>query len=109
QFTARGARAFVAFPEVSEISPTLKSAPLDVVELTLPWSTRQQKQVALRFIKENRITSIYFTDRSYANPQYARLRLSGVTSIVVHDHTPGDRPRITGLKGALKAARNKLP
>jgi len=49
------------------------------------------------------------TDHGFRSWRYLILRLAGVKRIVVHDHTPGDRPRIRGIKGVLKAIANRLP
>jgi len=62
-----------------------------------------------KFIKNNNISFQYFTDQPYFSSQYALMRLWGVRQIIVHDHTPGDRPPVVGLKGAMKATRNSIP
>lgn len=100
---------YLAYPQITTIPPRIASAPIEPVELTIPWTTRSEMEKVKCFLRERRITTIYFTDRAYLNPQYLSYRRWGVRSIIVHDHTPGDRPAVTGLKGALKAARNRLP
>ncbi len=60
-------------------------------------------------IRQLNIRSIYLTDRPFRSWKYFLLRLSGVKSIVVHDHTPGDRPPITGIKGLIKRLLNSIP
>ena len=60
-------------------------------------------------IRHLNIRSIYLTDRPFRSWKYFLLRLSGVQSIVVHDHTPGDRPPITGIKGLIKRLLNLTP
>lgn len=55
------------------------------------------------------IRSIYLTDHPFRSWKYFFLRLSGIKSIIVHDHTPGDRPAIRGIKGWLKQILNSLP
>jgi len=64
---------------------------------------------AYKFIKKNNISFLYFTDKTYFSFQYALMRLWGVRIIIIHDHTPGDRPPVLGLKGGLKAIRNVVP
>ncbi len=62
-----------------------------------------------RIIRRLNIRSIYLTDRPFRSWKYLLFRLSGVKSIVAHDHTPGDRPPITGIKGLIKRLLNSLP
>ncbi len=100
---------FLAYPEVTTVPEIIKSTSIKVVELTIPWKTSSQSSHARQFIREKNISLIYFTDQRYFNFQYAMMRYQGVQQIIVHDHTPGDRPSIGGLKGALKAAKNTLP
>lgn len=58
-------------------------------------------------VRHRNIRSLYLTDRPYRSWRYFFLRLFGVRSIVVHDHTPGDRPPVGGLKGAIKYLLNQ--
>ena len=60
-------------------------------------------------IRHFNIRSIYLTDRPFRSWKYLILRLSGVKSIIVHDHTPGDRPAIKGFRGLTKHLLNSLP
>jgi len=62
-----------------------------------------------RLIRHINIRSLYLTDRPYRSWKYCLFRLAGIKSIVVHDHTPGDRPAIKGMKGFIKQLSNSLP
>jgi glycosyltransferase involved in cell wall biosynthesis len=64
---------------------------------------------ALRAVRREHVRSIYLTDRASRSWRYLVLRVGGVKSIVVHDHTPGDRPPILGFKGLVKSLLNRLP
>ena len=108
-FTKLGCNVYLAYPEVTTVSEKITAAPINVIELTLPWKNADQKSDARRFIQENSISLIYFTDQPYFNFQYALMRYYGVQHIINHDHTPGDRPPIVGLKGTLKKLKNTLP
>lgn len=108
-FTKFDCHVYLAYPHVTSVSDSIKTAPIDVIELTIPWTTKEQGEDAKRFIKENDIFFVYFTDQPYFNLQYAQMRFNGIRQIFVHDHTPGDRPPIHGLKGILKVIKNKLP
>ncbi len=63
----------------------------------------------VRLMRRLRVRLVYFTDRAHATLAYARFRSAGVRVIVTHDHTPGDRPPVHGLRGWLKRAWNTAP
>lgn len=107
-FEAAGRRAFLAYPRVKNIPESIASTSLEVAELTLPWTSSKQKTKAKAFVENNGIETIYFTDQPYFNTRYAELKHWGVRTIIVHDHTPGDRPPVNGLRGAVKSLRNRL-
>jgi glycosyltransferase involved in cell wall biosynthesis len=108
-FVTHDQKAFLAYPEITKLSKGVQSAPITAVELKLPWTNSDERKKALKFIRDNNIQAVYFTDQSYLSYQYAFLRKNGVKSIVVHDHTPGDRPPVKGVRGFLKAGRNFIP
>lgn len=62
-----------------------------------------------RLVRRLNIRSIYLTDRPFRTWKYGWLKIAGVQSIVVHDHTPGDRPAISGIKGLIKRVLNSIP
>jgi glycosyltransferase involved in cell wall biosynthesis len=104
-----GGESYVAYPPgASSGSRQVQSAGQDL-ELVVPTRLCRGTFAAIRFIRQHRVSVLYFTDRPYFSAAYALYRLAGVRRILVHDHTPGDRPPIGGLKGALKWLRNRLP
>lgn len=105
----RGVRCFLSFPKVSDISGRIRESNIKVVELDFDLKDRNKLRMVREFIEDHNISTIYFTDRPYYDFNYIPLRFSGVRTIIVHDHTPGDRPPVQGLKGLLKMFRNKLP
>lgn len=108
-FERKGASTFLAYPSITKLPAHIENSTIQAIELDLPGQNAAQRKRLREFIKRNNITDIYLTDRPWFNINYAILRLWGVKNIVVHDHTPGDRPRIGGLKGTLKAVRHRLP
>lgn len=108
-FDNKGAKTFLAYPGINTLPEAIENSSIHCIELAVPGQNQTERQALRKFIADNNITDVYFTDRAWFNPQYALLRLWGVRNIVVHDHTPGDRPPIGGLKGALKAFRHRLP
>jgi glycosyltransferase involved in cell wall biosynthesis len=109
RFIDSGRSVYLAYPTITTLTEAISTAPIETVELTIPWKTRIQSLQVKDFLREKGISAIYFTDQPYFNLKYAMMRLHGVKSILVHDHTPGDRPPALGLKGTLKAAQNLLP
>lgn len=107
-FQAGGRRAFLAYPKVKTVPDSIASTSLEITELTLPWTNSIQKAKAKTFVENNGITTVYFTDQPYFNTQYLELKRWGVKTIIVHDHTPGDRPPVNGLRGVLKSLRNRV-
>ncbi len=104
-----GCAAYLAYPRISTLSDCIEKAPITPVELSIPWNSMQQAASVARFLKEKKIKYVYLTDQKYFHLQYPVMRSCGVEHIVVHDHSPGDRPRVIGVKGFVKALRNSLP
>lgn len=107
-FSAAGRKAYLAFPIVEEVSEVLSTSSVEIVEMRLPWSSAAERRRALQFIVGHDVHGVYFSDQPFTSSQYISLRRAGVERIVVHDHTPGDRPPIRGVKGWAKAARNRI-
>ncbi|MCF8095711.1 MAG: glycosyltransferase family 4 protein [Desulfobacteraceae bacterium] len=101
----RGGKAYLSYPSVSKIPAKIMESGVNVVELKVVQPSKELKQ----FIQKNYIEVVYFTDRGYFNLLYFFLRKWGVKTILVHDHTPGDRPPPGPIKGLLKALRNRMP
>jgi len=101
-------KTFLAYPKVNEISENIYNSDIQTVALNFDLLIKATRNSILSFIKNNKITTIYFTDRKYFDTNYRFLRTAGVKIIIIHDHTPGDRPEIKGLKGIFKAWRNKI-
>lgn len=108
-FVAKGANAYLAYPSINELPSTIENSSITTTELSVPGVTHSEQQALKSFIQENGITDLYLTDRPWFNLDYAKLRSWGIANIVVHDHTPGDRPPVGGLKGLVKAIRHRLP
>ncbi len=109
EFETYGKKAFLAYPKITSLSETIRISTIEPIELTLPWKSAAQAWRAINFLRKNNIKSIYFTDQKYFNFKYFLMRLCGVKHIIVHDHTPGDRPAIHGLKGTVKKLIHALP
>jgi len=100
--------AYLAYPKINTLPESIKNSSIKTCEMVIPWKNSQQKYQIIEFIKERNISTIYFTDKPFFNVKYALLRLAGIKKIIIHDHTPGDRPEITGFRGLLKSLRNTM-
>lgn len=108
-FESQGCKAYLAYPRITVLPEKIKESGITTVEMAIFGAGGGYKSAAKEFIRTHGIRHVYLTDRPWFNLDYAFLRRAGVKNIVVHDHTPGDRPPIVGFKGALKAIRNRLP
>lgn len=99
---ARGFSAIVAFPVDGPLPPALVEA--GIASIVHPIQTDGLGSgETTRLLRDLRVKAMYLTDRVHSSPAYARYRLrGGVRTIVTHDHAPGDRPAIGGLRGLLK-------
>ncbi|KMQ74607.1 glycosyltransferase family 4 protein [Marinobacter subterrani] len=100
---------YLAYPKIRSVPSAIAKSSINTVELDLTARDGASTQKICQFIRKNHIKCLYLTDQPYFSWQYLAYRLAGVEHIIVHDHTPGDRPSITGLKGFVKAVRNRLP
>jgi glycosyltransferase involved in cell wall biosynthesis len=98
----------VAFPKILEVSDALRSAPLVLKEKDIATGLRALDADTLRFIRRNRVRTVYLTDRHYWSPAYALFRACGVKSIILHDHVPGERPTPGHLRLWVKRSRYRM-
>lgn len=102
-------QSYLAYPSISTLPEAIETAPIEchIINFTLSSPSSLFKQLA--FIRDNNIRTIYFSDQKVSHWRYAVFKLFGVKHIIVHDHTPGERSKSTGLKGYLKSAINNSP
>lgn len=101
-------QSFVAYPKLNAIPDTITNSKIEPRELDYNNTSVSGMIELLNFIKARKIRILYLTDKPYFSPRYLLLRVAGVEKIVVHDHTPGDRPPAKGIKGFIKSIRNRL-
>ena len=104
-----GLEPLIALPEAGPIPDTIRNANIETTIQPFPGRGFKAMLRAMRLVRNRRVRLIYFTDREYTSVTYLLFRVFGVRVILNHDHTPGDRPPIYGIKGALKAAWRRLP
>jgi len=105
----QGRRALLAYPSQGEIPSAIRDAPIHVVWLDYGDRSAAGWRSLSETVRREGVTSLYLTDRAYARLRYAGMRHAGVRTIAVHDHTPGDRPPVSGLKGCIKSEILKVP
>jgi len=108
-FTHAGKSTYLAYPQITTLPDKITNSQIQTVELSFSWRTRNDFFSLLKFIKENKISNLYLTDQPYFSFRYLLLRFFGVKHVVIHDHTPGDRPPVNGLKGFIKSLKNNIP
>ena len=106
---ALGWRTFVAYPSIDQPPGTLEGSPAVPVTLTLDLDGVGDAIRLWRFLRANRITTVYLTDRPVRSPVHLLMRLAGVRHIVVHDHTSGHRTVPTGIRRFIKRLLREVP
>jgi len=101
-FSRKGRKVFLIYPLITSIPENILSAPVTILLHNYSDRSRKGKNALRNIIKENRIKSVYLTDQPYWDYYYALLRKWGVKYIVLHDHTPGERPRPSLYKRFIK-------
>lgn len=99
-----GRACLLVYPKIGVIPEAVATAPIETIEFRFSCRSWDDMRAGLALIRRRRVTSIYLTDWPYLHPVFLLWRLAGVRRIVLHDHTPGDRPAVSGVRGLLKAA-----
>lgn len=106
---ALGWRTFVAYPLIDEPPHTLENSPAIPVMLTLDLGGVSDAVQLWRFLRANRIRTVYLTDRPARSAVHLLMRLAGVKHIVVHIHTSGHRTIPTGIRRLAKRLLRAVP
>lgn len=96
-------KSILVYPEPGAIPQTIASSEIEVLIQPFPGGTLRDLWHSIALVRSRRIRYVYFTDRAFASFFYVLLRMAGVKAIVNHDHTPGDRPPLLGIKGLFKS------
>jgi glycosyltransferase involved in cell wall biosynthesis len=105
----KGVRTLVAYPKLAEKPRSLAGSSAVPIECDLHFDSIRRGLSSLRFVRANNIRAIYLTDRAAYSVSYPLLRLGGVRSIVVHDHTSGERPVPAPVLRLIKRLFVRLP
>lgn len=108
-FGAHGRTCFLVYPKIGAIPRRIEESGIRVHQHDFSDHSVTALRRLQKLIVDNHITAIYLTDRPYHSWSYLLLRLSGIRRIVIHDHTPGERPPVAGLRRLLKTWLYKVP
>jgi len=103
-----GSECFLAYPEEGPVPDVIAEAGITPLFLEVPSGRLLSAARAARLIRKLGIGTLYFSDRRFRDPSYLVYRMGGVRSILNHDHTPGDRPEIRGVRRWAKAFLNSF-
>lgn len=98
----QGRPCLLAYPVLRTVPDVVARAPIEIVEFRFAHRSWGDLWKGLRFIRQHGITSVYLTDWPYFHVAYALWRCAGVRRVVIHDHSPGDRPPLTGARAWMK-------
>jgi glycosyltransferase involved in cell wall biosynthesis len=102
QLVKHGYRTLVAYPRIDAFPKSLEGSAAIPVVLDASLETAAQRRSVAAFIRKENVQVLYLTDRPAWHPAYRQLRRAGVRSIVVHDHTSGERTIPRGLRKLVK-------
>ncbi len=94
----------LVYPRIGVIPDAVATSPIETMEFRFTCRSWGDVREGIRLIRRRKVTSVYLTDWPYLHWVYFLWRLAGVRRIVLHDHTPGDRPAVTGVRGFVKRA-----
>lgn len=98
-------KTVLTFPKLTTVSQSLQQSGIEIIEFD--FDLERSKDIS-RFSRNHGVKHLYLSDRNYVSPVYPRLRLEGVRSITVHDHTPGTRSIPGPIKRLSKALATRL-
>ena len=101
-FLKSGRKCTLIYPKINSIPDVIKKSPITLIEQDFSDKRFRSVVKLLGIIRQNKIGFVYLTDRAYFDWLYLLMRISGVRKIVNHDHTPGERPRASFHKKAIK-------
>ena len=106
---SKGIDSFLIYPKITGIPETIAATNISVIQHDFQDTSIKGLTALRRIIKQNNIRHIYLTDKPAFSWFYFILRFWGVKTILVHDHTPGERTVATGIKFAIKSFIQRIP
>ena len=104
-----GVSCFIGYPAVPPAGTSSVGATPLVFDYASTRTSLRALVAFLRLLRDHRIETLYFTDRTRFSWRYLLFRLAGVRRIVVHDRTSGERNARFGAFRLLKRFMHSLP
>jgi len=98
--SSAGRPVLLCYPKITTLSPDIRNSGVQVIEFDFDLS---KPRSLVRFVRDYEVTSVYLTDKPHFSVSYLLLKAAGVTAILIHDHTPGERAVPRGIPRVLKA------
>lgn len=108
-FETTGKHSFLIYPKITTIPDTIASTNIKTMELDFSNHSFTNLLKLHKFIKSNAIRNIYLSDSPFYSWFYILLRMYGITKIVVHDHTPGERKTPSLFRKTIKKLIQAIP
>jgi len=108
-FNKKGTQSYLAYPKITVIPESVSNSSIKPIELDFRKRSFATLTDLYRTIKKYNIKHIYLTDSPTYSILYILLRYWGIKSIIVHDHTPGERDVPGAAKKILKSIIQRLP
>ena len=102
-------KSHLIYPEITQIPRPIEASAIQVHQLDYEDNSIAGLLRLIKFIRAHKIKCTYFSDKPYLSLKYLLLRCFGVRTIIVHDHTPGQRTVPIGLKRFIKMKVHALP
>jgi len=109
EFSNKQHKSLLIYPSISKIPPLIEQSPIDILQHDFNDHSIGGTFKLIQIIRKNNIRYLYLSDKSETSILYLILKLFGVKKIFIHDHTPGERPKLFGLKKVLKKLYKRIP
>ena len=100
---------YLIYPKITKIPQSIQRSNIDVYQHDFRDHSINNLKKLTEFITINNIKYIYLTDSPSYSWIYLILRFYGIRSIVIHDHTPGERTRAKSWKKLAKSIIQRIP
>ena len=109
EYSNKGYACFLIYPSISIIPKTILESPIQIIQHDYEDQTKANLNLLKKIIHEQNIGYVYLSDKPEISLVYLKLKCWGVKKIAIHDHTPGDRETVSGLKYIAKKCLKILP
>ena len=108
-YQAQDVKCHLIYPNITQIPESIESSTIIVHECNFHDRSIKNLRKLHSLIKNHNIKFIYLSDSPTKSFFYVLLRFWGIKTIVIHDHTPGDRTTAKSWRKLLKSAIQRIP